>query len=531
MRQSFTRKIRNAILFVTLTSMLTSCGKETTAPVVDDLAGAEQTQYPIKTDAKLTYWISNMAPIGEYTDRSQFPWYQKWQEKTGVKIDFKFPALGQDQQQFNILIASGDLPDIMEYQPGWLVGSWDKTIEDGYFANIKDLFDYSPNYKKLLDENPDFAKRIRTNEGNYISYTAFLEPGYLNDMAAVCGPIFREDWLKELNLPVPETIDEYYTTLKAFKNKEGVTAPAIIRSDYLATVVSNACGVGTAFYQENGKVKFGPIEPGYKDIIATVSKWYDEGLLDPNIASLDSKTTDYAMLNGKSGMSFGYIGSSIGAWTNNAKSKNPDFSLVGAPYPVANKGEKPKFTMMQAVQATNASISAKSEYKELAARFLDYGYSKEGHDFFNFGIEGETYTVVDGYPQYTDLILKNPDGLAIAQAMCLHIRGNGPSPSIQDHRYIEQYYQLPAQQSALNTWKNADTLDYQLPPFKLTDEENTEFAKIMADINTYVSESYLKFLLGKQPISEFDNFVAIIKSLNIDRAIEIQQNALDRYNK
>ena len=53
----------------------------------------------------------------------------------------------------------------------------------------------------------------------------------------------------------------------------------------------------------------------------------------------------------------------------------------------------------------------------------------------------------------------------------------------------------------------------------------------MADINTYVSESYLKFLLGKQPISEFDNFVAIIKSLNIDRAIEIQQNALDRYNK
>ena len=49
---------------------------------------------------------------------------------------------------------------------------------------------------------------------------------------------------------------------------------------------------------------------------------------------------------------------------------------------------------------------------ELAMRVLDYAYSEEGYMYYNFGTEGETYTLdEEGKPVYTDLIMKDPDGI------------------------------------------------------------------------------------------------------------------------
>ena len=38
------------------------------------------------------------------------------------------------------------------------------------------------------------------------------------------------------------------------------------------------------------------------------------------------------------------------------------------------------------------------------------------------------------------------------------------------------------------------------------------------------------FIAGERSIDEFDDFVEEVKSLDVDRAIEIKQAALDRYN-
>lgn len=71
---------------------------------------------------------------------------------------------------------------------------------------------------------------------------------------------------------------------------------------------------------------------------------------------------------------------------------------------------------------------------------------------------------------------------------------------------------------------------YQIPYLTPSAEESKEFATIMNNINTYTSEMYMQFVVGKKPLSEFDSFVSQIKDYGIDRAIEIKQAALDRYN-
>ena len=150
--------------------------------------------------------------------------------------------------------------------------------------------------------------------------------------------------------------------------------------------------------------------------------------------------------------------------------------------------------------------------------------------FFNFGTEGVSYNMVDGYPKYTDLLMKNPDKLAPAQAMSLYVRGSYNGPFIQDKRYAEQFFALQTQRDAIGIWQKTDVAKYALPPLTPTPEESSEYATIMNDINTLVDEMTLKIILGSEPIDKFESYVDKMKSLKLDRAIEIQSAALQRYN-
>lgn len=63
-----------------------------------------------------------------------------------------------------------------------------------------------------------------------------------------------------------------------------------------------------------------------------------------------------------------------------------------------------------------------------------------------------------------------------------------------------------------------------------TEEESTKFGSVMTEIESYVDEMFLKFIMGLEPIDKFDEYVAQVKSMGIDDAIKIQQDSLDRYN-
>lgn len=57
-----------------------------------------------------------------------------------------------------------------------------------------------------------------------------------------------------------------------------------------------------------------------------------------------------------------------------------------------------------------SAISRENKYPAITAKLLDYAYGKEGNLLFNYGVEGDTYTLVDGEPQFTDKVMKPGDG-------------------------------------------------------------------------------------------------------------------------
>lgn len=494
---------------------------------------AENT-YPVKEGGSLSYWVElNPNVAANFTNIGETTFGKNLQEQTGITIEFEHPALNQAKEQFNLLLSNRTLPDIIEYT--WLEysGGPGKAIDDGVIIPLNDIIDqYCPNLKAYLEANPEIDKMVKTDDGTYYCFP-FIRGA--DKLLTSTGLMVRQDWLEELNLEIPSTIDEWHEVLTAFKEEKGAAAPFTYNYSVVSLTDNNpfayAYGAPRGFYLgDDGAVHFGAIEDGYKEYLQTMNQWFEEGLIDPDLATVTGDQVSAKVTNGMAGASFGWCGGNLGTWTSAGQATDEKYVLAPAPYPTVEEGEKPEFGQRDNYYMPfgAAAISTSCENVELAARLLDYAYGEEGHLLYNFGEEGSSYTVVDGEPVYTDEILNNPE-LSIGHAMGGYIRANANGPFVQDARYIEQYYKLDTQKDALNVWSDTNAKNHTLPPLTPTADESKEQSQIMNEINTYRDEMSLKFMLGNKSFDEWDDYVNTIQEMNIDRVLEIQNAALERY--
>lgn len=478
---------------------------------------------------KLTYWTELDGGVSSALQSlGDVAMFQELEKRTGIHIDFIHPPTGQAAEQFSLMIASRELPDLISYSWTIYPGGPDKAIDDNVIVNLNDYVDScAPNFKGWAEQEI-YAKDLRSDSGKYFGFPAIN----LGNARVFGGLCLRGDWLKELNLPVPETIEEWDTVLRAFKEKKGATAPLTSDTDSLTKreAFNSGFDVGNRLYVDDGKVKFGPAEPAFKDYLTQLHEWYADGILDNDYSTNTSSIMDAKITNGESGAKFCYIGGGIGKYMKLMEKKDPNYELVAAPYPAVEKGKAPRFMAGEYnVQPPFLAVSTACSDVKTAVKWIDYFYSEEGRMLVNFGIEGDTYNMVDGKPVYTDKILNNPEGYSISEAMCRNFQASYPTTGLkQDENYLKQYYQYPQQVEAFQLWaKNEDKT--MIPMLTPTLEESEEAATLNTEITTYVEEMVLKFVQGAEPLSKYDDFVAGLKKLNLDRYLELQQIAYDRY--
>ena len=225
-------------------------------------------------------------------------------------------------------------------------------------------------------------------------------------------------------------------------------------------------------------------------------------------------------------------GGGLGGWLETMEGK--DFNMTGMPFAKISKDKPVTFYKVETEYPGYGSVAITTSCKnpELAVRWLDYGYGEEGNILYNFGTEGVSFEKKDGKYVYTDLIFKNPDGLTMQQAMANYFRSSAKGPFVQDKDYIDQFYFRPQQQEALNAWlSNFDAVSKNnIPKISKNADESGEYTDIMTEISRYESKMFTGFIMGTNSLSEYDAFINKLKDLKIDRAIEIQSAALDRYN-
>ena len=506
------------------TLLLTACNKKSS-----DVWNGKFDKYPIETEIKLTYWGSLPTAVSTvYNNLGETDFAKNLEKNTGVAVEYIHPAAGQEDTSLSLMIASDNLPDMIE--ANWLkFGSGaSNSLDEGVIIPLNDLIDeHAPNLKKFLQENPEIDKMVKTDDGTYYVFP-FIRPE--ERLLISAGNLVRNDWLEELGLEAPKTVEDLENVLTAFKNQKGATAPLSFRPSHRSRFLGNF-STSAGFYMENGKIVYGPMTENYKFAVETMKSWYNKGLLDPNFVSADDAAVTSNVLNGKTGVTVQSGGGGLGTWLDNMAGK--DWSMTGIPFTTI-ADEKPFFQIDNAYPGYGSvAITSACKNPELAVRWLDYAYGEAGYVLYNFGTEGVSYEKTnDGY-KFTDNIFKNPDGLTMAQAMSKYFKSSTSGPFVQSGDYIDQFYYRPQQQQALDAWtKNIGKVKSRnIPPISMTEDEAAEYAEIMAEVAAYESKMFTAFVLGTSPMSDYDDYIAQLKKLNIERAIEIQEAALKRYNK
>ena len=83
----------------------------------------------------------------------------------------------------------------------------------------------------------------------------------------------------------------------------------------------------------------------------------------------------------------------------------------------------------------------------------------------------------------------------------------------------------------MNTWSYENGKHYNgLPATTLLESEQATYSGAFNEIGTYVGEMTAKFITGTESLDNFDDYVKNVYSMGMQNCLDIQQEALDRYN-
>lgn len=488
----------------------------------------------METDVKWSATKNSVADVGSY---------QVIMDKTNITIDFNHPAAGQQKEKFDTMMATGkNLPDMIYYNWASVTGGAAKYIEDGTILPLNDyLEEWAPNFLAYMEKYPEIRKQTVLDDGTYYMFPMIRldEESGVGTWFKTEGFMIRQDWLDALELDMPTTVDELHDVLVAFKNGnlngDGEELfPLVLTKDYVISKTAAMYGILNDFYCDNGEIKYGPMQEKFKDYLSTMNQWYEEGLIDPEFLTIDGTTLTSKVTSNKAGVTFYQLAGGMGTWSN-MMAGDENFNIVAMPW-IKQDADSPAYTATgdynkvvvgPGVAITSAALE--NGHLEACIKFRDYFYSPEGTLISNFGIEGESYTMVDGEPIFTDAVLANDKGLTTTQALSQYALSASNDAMVKTAKYFKQVTLLLDNQKASQpVWNDCD-MSLLLPPIAHTADESSRVSVIMSEINTYVDTAVYDFISGRKPIDEFDAFVAEIENMNIEEAIEIKQAAYDRY--
>ena len=505
----------------------------------------EEYELPIVKDGSVTLKIATFD--NWYTPASyanNLPVFEEIQKNTGIKIEWELSTPDEADTVIQTRLAAGsNLPDIT-YIP-WVSGIGSdpgKFGRDGVIIPLEDLIaKNAPNITKFFNSRKDLYSSMAAPDGHIygLSYVFDAAEGKPepSEFSTTCFSV-REDWMKKLNLQDPTNLDEWYNVLKAFKagdpNGNGqadeiplVTQARIWTLGWFGDAFGMHLYYSEGYYPDaNGKVQYEWIDPRMKELVKWFNKLYTEGLLDPEFLTVSGE--QYT-----SKINRNLVGSALVQF-HTASSFNQTLQKSGiadAHYkmmlpPNGPDGTKGIYDLRQPI-GDNYAITKDCKNPDIAIKFFDYIYAhEEGRRIMNFGIEGKSYTMADGKPQLTDWVLHNPDGLSAEDS----VRSLGAHANIallRDNSFYEQTMNDPEFNDFLVKIK-----DYTQPGYPVilgTAEESETLNSLVADINTLRDESLSNFILGKDSLDNWDQYVQKMKDLKIDDVLAVKQAQYDRY--
>ena len=460
------------------------------------------------------------------------------EELSNIHIDWGPVPTDAIEEKRNLALASGDYPEVLNrtfLKPADLA----RHGEDGTFIPLNQLIEeHMPNLSALLAANEDIRRGITFPEGNIYSLPTIYDPEF-ESLAMQQKLWVRQDWLDELGMSLPETLEEFtaYLTevVKGDPSGSGSSEQvgftdgskgSLAYEMFWGTFGISNKGRTTTYLDtdESGAIRFFPVTEGYRDTVEYLHQLYDQGLIQPDIFTNDAQKFNSI---GKSGV----VGAAVAQAPIDQFGKEFGEAYVALP-PLKRSSSDPVPSWNSVGSGLAASgqfvITDKAEHPVEAARWMDHFYGDEGARLFFMGIEGESYEQKeDGSYEFLPNITDHPDGPNAALRDYIVHLGGGYAGHV-----TEQYFKgtESSPQARRGTAAVAPhRIEETWPLFTYTSEEATELSTLSLDIDKLVGESRSKFITGELPISSWDTYVGQCEQLGLARYLEIQSAAYDRY--
>ena len=505
---------------------------------------AEKYEYPLpltERDVRLRFftitWTSQYMPDGlmENVD-----YWIEMQKMTGVHLEFLQMTAANCKEQFAVLAAADDIPDITSQGQYRYSGTSEQAIDEQIFANLYNYTDYMPNYLwEIYDRAKDNINLLDTAFVKKDKIVSFYGLNY-NRNGSASGWSLRQDLMDKYGLGKAEDVDtiaKAHDVLYAFKTQHD--QPGFWPMNLYSTLEREAgklfTGLNTYLTINlsiglrliDGVPELIGISNDEKEGIEILRQWFSEGLINPNYTGYTSNTD---MTTELSNGEIGFLSLATG------DASNYNVVCEGCNWQACHRLlREPNQTVHYGLSTSGVTygsfcIGAKSEEIPLATTWCDWQYSESGSEYITWGVPGVLWERNDkGERVVTDFALNFDRGYGWAImtfANCVlseaGLNGAGDKPVNYDTSYNDH---------AVAVWTNVknDNAWVWRTGAKLNQEETDEVSSLTSDVQTYQAEMWSMMIDGSAGMDRWDEYVKQMKSMGFDRMLEIYTDAYNRF--
>ena len=476
--------------------------------------------------------------------------------KEKLKIIPQITAFPEDQygQKLQLMIVSDSLPDLVFFE-NFDVNNIDKLGASGRLVAMDKYFPIMPNTRKLLADWPALMPWLSAPDGHI--YHTGRWGSYAPLGIATSAHLIRNDVFQKYGITQKwDTYDNFYATLKALKAKTPDYYPWGTRS-FSGMFNAMAWGFGTGwerwasgwggmYYDDRSDTyKFAPYDPGYKAMVAFLAKAYAEGILHPEVPTMNSdlffkywtNTADGAVYTGLA-VNSGDTVTWESDWQHGKMKGHEGQDVLFLKPPVANVAGARAVYQNGQIDAWSLgvgfAVNSKAKNPQALMTLLDYMVSKEGMFFFDWGKEGVTFrwfnsptfgkipvpfkSPVENYGsdsgQFYDAVVRDLQWDAGFSDWGINIKSSPERAGIPYSGALKLEVQTRAKQYMIAP----------APRVMMDDISQELYTSTQADLSKMIQENVTSFVIGKKPMADWDKFIADAKQ-NADLCLQIMNKA------
>lgn len=479
-----------------------------------------------------TVWVQSDA-----ADVSKFPYIEEISKQTGIYPEFIEISPASATERMNLMWASNEYPDVIT---GGLVtkNDIDTYAQYGVIQPINDLIKDMPNFQKyILDEARELMTAV---DGNMYYF-----PTTYNDYIGL-GIYINQKWLDTLNLETPETPDELYEVLIAFRDKDpngnNLKDEIPFSGEHLwASGVDTLQGMFGAFGRpagfqvEDGKVIYANIMDSHKEGAKFFRKLYTENLIDKEFFTQDLTSFRAKAQNDPVilGCMISFVASAANRCLTNEMWASGTYQWL---LPLKNKEGVRAYDGPNSLQVVpQLIITSACKNPQTVAKWVDYMYDPGVSQEIDQAPLGIGWEIIDGKWHMKTDAPEGYDSVAawrmanqlqqLPRAMtadALKTAGIelalSPTTTTYDLRKRDAYY-----------LENGVVKQELLPTIAATPEETEVLNTFLPDITKYYTETFANWITGNGDIdAEWDTYVDRMNNMGLDRVLAVYQSQYER---